>query len=445
MRNKIKKIMYYVPFVLIFGSAIAQAVAQDAFIQNLALVEGGNNPSATNSTTTSVGLYQMNQGAFEAVGLVSNDTGNWSSETFAPNPYGITNLSQLEANPAAQTYYAEQYTAQTYQAQSSYASTYLGQTVNGQVINQSALLTCGYLLGAGGCHQYLENGGEVIDNGVINQTLTNNANARIANGSQFDSTNETNGFTAVAAGPGNVNIGAGQANAAFAAVYCDPAIAKAQYNDGLAAVTQATVLADNSTTGYTFVDGNGVLQDSGLNGGTAAQSLLTGPNSFELTSCVDRLLSNPFNVIFQPPNLGALLSQLENVACNKAQSLFASVTQPITSALQDTSGYGGFYPGLGIGSLTGTVSSSASVGSGNGINIGVGGSSVNTSLSQIYNGNLNLNQDSSTLSTGLSNGLNIPSFSSTSGSSTTIGTTSGNAFANGLFGSNSLNTVTIGN
>ena len=88
------------------------------------------------------------------------------------------------------------------------------------------------------------------------------------------------------------------------------------------------------------------------------------PSTFSNMSCLDKLLSGGLDIIFQPPNLSAIISAIENAVCAKAQDLVNQAKAPIVAAISSAtssvsgsgSALGDIIPGVNIGSLTGGLS-----------------------------------------------------------------------------------------
>jgi hypothetical protein len=146
--------------------------------------------------------------------------------------------------------------------------------------------------------------------------------------------------------------------AAMADGYCDPKVAQLQVDAAKAKIEQDGKLAQ-SDLGYSRLGGGGV--DSYLTD--------TEPSSFTGLSCLDKLMNSGTDIMFRPPSMSDLLSQIENAACAKANDIYQSVTQPINDSLYQTADLGGFFPGMNLGSLGGSVNG--------GIKPGMGGFEIN--------------------------------------------------------------------
>jgi len=151
----------------------AVAVAQTAtcgYMNYVAQQESGGNQWAAASGSTATGEYQMTQAALASVGLITQNSppsssnlgpnGNWNNVTFQPNQWGIQSRQDLMNNPQAQQALATQYEQQNWSAlQRNGTAGLVGtQSPGGTNLNEAAILDCGYVLGAGGCHQYLTTG-----------------------------------------------------------------------------------------------------------------------------------------------------------------------------------------------------------------------------------------------------------------------------------------------
>jgi hypothetical protein len=91
-------------------------------------------------------------------------------------------------------------------------------------------------------------------------------------------------------------------------VNCDPAILQQQQQNQLNAVNDAQALAKSN---YSIL-----------------------PEGMQQLSCIQNLMNGGFNLMFEPPNIGALISEAEQAACTEATSLYTQATQPLTNAIQ---------------------------------------------------------------------------------------------------------------
>lgn len=85
---------------------------------------------------------------------------------------------------------------------------------------------------------------------------------------------------------------------------------------------------------------------------------------FRTLSCLDRLLGSGVNVIFAPPDLGAILSAIESRVCGIAQQHVNRAIQPLSRSLQAGVDLDGMLPGIGLGRLTAGIAVSPHGGGG---------------------------------------------------------------------------------
>lgn len=98
------------------------------------------------------------------------------------------------------------------------------------------------------------------------------------------------------------------------------------------------------------------------------------PEALADLSCLERIMNSGVDIFFQPPNIGDIMSRIENAVCGAAEDAWATATQPINQALYRSVDMGGFVPGGG--SYGGGVNVGARRGdgrSGSFVNVGVGG------------------------------------------------------------------------
>jgi hypothetical protein len=376
------------------GATLSVGVAhaqEETFAQGELAQESGGNFSATNTSSTAIGGYQMTEAALASAGYITingpitaaDDNGNMSNVTWTGQG-GITSESQFLASPAAQTAAFNTYAGQTWSADQSLGiSNDVGQTVGGQTLNQSAILGGSYLLGAGGMQSYIANGGQVWETAsgapcsagsagcTFNQSLTQNAQSYIANASQEDSSAITGADATVAeSAAGTSDAGGGSTSS----LYCASSVATLLQQGSLQYVQQQQALVTNPSTGFTLLNGNSIAQAAGLLPG--ASSIGGSSGNFGEFSCLSNLLGGNLNVLFEPPNLSALLQELENAVCSAGEQMVQNLVQPIEPNMYDSTNLGGFFPGMSLPSLGGGISTSFSQGgSSSGISVsGLGGS-----------------------------------------------------------------------
>jgi hypothetical protein len=75
-------------------------------------------------------------------------------------------------------------------------------------------------------------------------------------------------------------------------------------------------------------------------------------------------LSNMFNfsnldIMFTPPLMGNMMSQITNMTCQQGLSAISAIANPISSAIFQTAGMGGFMPGMNLSSYAGSLNGAA--------------------------------------------------------------------------------------
>lgn len=375
--------------------AIGGARAQSAspWISNLASQESGGNFAQTNPASTAIGGYQMTEAALVASGYAkyagpttAADYNGADSNLVWTGKDGVTSTQSFLANQQAQTNAATAYSQQLWSTlnQQGTASQYIGQTVAGQKINQSAMLTGAYLLGPNGMQSYLQNGGQVYTTAAgvpcsagssgcsYNAALTAVAQKRISDGSQYDASSITGGYTQVAASQGTLPAGSSTPGN-VGSLYCAPQVATLLQTGSEAFLNQQKQLVASPATGYTTLNGNSLLQAGGLAGGASQLGGLTG--SYSQYSCLSNLLNGNLNVGLNLPNLSSILSGLLNEVCQAGANMVSQALQPIDQNLYQSTSIGGFFPGISV-PLAGGVSTSFNQGGSTGVTInnGMGGS-----------------------------------------------------------------------
>jgi hypothetical protein len=177
---------------------------------------------------------------------------------------------------------------------------------------------------------------------------------------------------------------------AVVASYCSQQVQALLATNASQQIDARTAIAGSGQTGYTLMNGQGVMNAAGLsslfgNTGSSSSSSSSGSITGTMTggymkmSCIDRLFNGGPSLIFNPPNLSSILNMLQNLVCAEANQMFSQLMQPISQALGQASamggssmlGGGGFFPGLSLASLGGGINSG--VNNGGGISIGIAG------------------------------------------------------------------------
>lgn len=365
-------------FFFALGLITTIAWASDLTSVILQLESSGN--YQTNTGNGAYGGYQQTKIALEDIGYINKD-GTWNSSAS-----GASSLSDYLSCSSCQTkgevaFLQKQW---SYMNSNGDVSKYLGTTgSNGITYNQSALLECANQMGAAGCNDYLANGSNCT-NAMCKLALSQNSHfvADLATASEGDSSAITGGNTVVnnsaLASGGSVSTATATAELAS---YCAKEVQALLSKTGEQAIDNRVTLASNSETGYTLMNGKGLLDDALANGGGIGNltgtsgssssgssssdddvtSLLGGTLSnagYRTASCLDNILSGITSLggLFSNFNLNSILSQLENMACSQVQSQFSNFVQPAYSFISNLNGDlqvggGGWMPGMQIASV----------------------------------------------------------------------------------------------
>lgn len=132
--------------------------------------------------------------------------------------------------------------------------------------------------------------------------------------------------------------------------YCDPSVSQAQNAIAQKYVQNMQEIATSGEFGFS------------QNGGQAISSGQRSQNGYFGSSCLDKLMQGTRDMLFKPPQLGQLLSQLGTMfgggsggsggstsGCNAADSVLKQVTNSMPSGIFQGVGNGGFFPQMGFG------------------------------------------------------------------------------------------------
>lgn len=370
--NNRGKVFLKIAFV-IFAISIPSGTALSAgFVDAVIQRESTNNYSAASPTTSALGGGQILFGTAVGAGIVggrsSGGTGlsGWNNaqwNTPFAQKWGISSTQDFLNNHLAQQDAIRSVAAMNYRGLGD-TSNLLGVTKNGVTMNQATLMECAYTLGGGGCRAYLTNTGlgDKSAEYFQNQAAANRLDQRMSSAASLDVSDITGqamtpgGGTAVSPTTGQLLPGV---TPAIAGLYCDPQILSAIQTLGAQEVDRRMALALDGRTGFSTLNGNGVLAAAGLGSGTfgapgSPGSVGGGGTSFFSMSCLDRLMNSGVGGlanIFNPPSWGEiqrlLLTAASNFVCSKANQLFQTVTQPLSQALYRSVSVDGFSPGMG--------------------------------------------------------------------------------------------------
>ncbi len=149
-----------------------------------------------------------------------------------------------------------------------------------------------------------------------------------------------------------------------AGMYCNTTSSSVLSTVASNTVSNAVNLASNPTTGYSLANGSSILNP------TAGE--------YSEFSCLNNLFNQGLNIVFSPPNLSAILNELIQAACTKAESYIQTALQPLDQGFYQSANIDGFSPGFGVATElnnSGTIGTSV-----NGINTGL---SPNNLVNQI--------------------------------------------------------------
>lgn len=407
MSKKNKLIKCLSLFLLtVFISVTPLPAFAEAYLDIVGKIESSGN-YATNTGNGAYGKYQFQKKTLQGMGYI-NQNGTWTGKD------GLNSMSDFLACSTCQDNAALNYSKATWAELNNrgIVDDFLGtQTSGGVTLNEGALLECAHIMGGSACSDYLRNG---CSSATCQKYLAANPGfeKNLARASEGDVSAITgkNGLTV-----DNSSMAAGGTvsnNSALAQIasYCAKEVQALLNTAGEQAVNNHVTIAGNSETGYTLMNGQGLLDDALKNGGgignltpgatsdSDVSSLLGGTLSnagYRTASCLDNLLNSITSVggVFSNINLGNILTQLQNQACSKAQSQFSSIVQPIQSEISNLNGNlqvggGGFLPSMQIGT------------------IGLSNSSNNTTFRSMLENNSDWYKANAN-SNGLSNSLNV--------------------------------------
>lgn len=339
-----------------------------------------------NTGTGYIGAYQMGNAALQTTGY-KDSRGNWTGKN------GATSQAAYLSCNACQTDSAISYDRHVWSAlQSNGAANLVGTNKNGVVMNESSIEECGYVLGPGGCHEYLTSSPGSYSPGLQRALAKNpTIDSIMAKASQVDASGVTGHFTKVdnAAAAAAAKDGAisGGAAAAQIATFCAKEVQELMAQAGEQEVARRTALANSGKTGYTLMDGNGILEDAGVDGkgkgGILSKNALK-QYGYEARTCLQNALDSISGVgsFFNKPDIASLVNQAINQACGMAMSQMQNFASPLYNKVSELNNYayvggGGYMPGMQLGSL--------SVGSGGGGTNGCSNGTCQFSLGSLIN------------------------------------------------------------
>ncbi|AOG03301.1 hypothetical protein [Bosea sp. RAC05] len=255
---------------------------------------------------------------------------------------------------------------------------YVGAAFNGGTIDASALLSASRIAGPVVLDGFLRTGqtsDQATTQAIIQAlTVTGIDVSGITGVSASQSTNSTSSYNPTSSSdpygfssdPNNSSIAsqltqvlAGNTNGQFGSagnssnVACDQSIASAQVASAQQFVNNMVTIATSGDLGFS------------QNGGQAVSSGQRSQSGYFGSSCLDSLMQGKSDLLFRPPQLGQLISQLSSMfggggsgsggsgssggGCGNAPSILSQVAQSMPSAIFSMTGNGGFLPHLAFG------------------------------------------------------------------------------------------------
>lgn len=137
---------------------------------------------------------------------------------------------------------------------------------------------------------------------------------------------------------------------------CDAQLERMQIASAANYVQDQSTLA-TSQAGFTRKDGQGAMQSFTSeigNGGRPMSSGFTGMN------CLGNLFNfSNLDILFKPPLMNNMMSQLTNMRCQPASSGAAGIGQTLATNFFQTRGMGGFLPGMNLSQYASGVNGAA--------------------------------------------------------------------------------------
>ncbi len=264
---------------------------------------------------------------------------------------------------------------------------YVGAAFNGGTIDASALLSASRIAGPAVLDGFMRTGetSDPATTQAIIQALTVTgidvsgitgvpANQSTNSASSYSPTSSSSDPYGFSSDPNNSSIASqltqvlsGNTNGQFGSagnasnVACDQSIASAQVASAQQFVNNMVTIATSGDLGFS------------QNGGQAVSSGQRSQSGYFGSSCLDSLMQGKSDLLFRPPQLGQLISQLSSMfggssggsggsgssggsggsgssgGCGNAPSILSQVAQSMPSAIFSMTGNGGFLPHLAFG------------------------------------------------------------------------------------------------
>lgn len=162
-------------YLALFVTVVWAGTTYADYLRALADRESSMNPSANNSQTHYIGLFQMGEAALQDIGVYGGDgtrtndwTGAWTGK------FGATSQAAFLASPDAQlkAITAYQQTVWNKYLVGNGAGAYLGKTINGIPITESGLIAAAHLVGAGPVLTWLRSNGATAPADAMGTLMT---------------------------------------------------------------------------------------------------------------------------------------------------------------------------------------------------------------------------------------------------------------------------------
>jgi len=209
---------------------------------------------------------------------------------------------------------------------------YLGGMLGGLRLDESAMIAGVLSIGAGEFDALLNGGGLNTASTTAGTELV----SAMTSAAGIDLSYLTGSYTE--GGGGSVSARAASASGATAgAEACDAGVSSEMASNGKAYVDGIVQAAMSGEYGFSKIQDLNPTSGSG-----------TG---FAALGCLDKLFQNAgSDLLFKPPSLGSLTTQLQNWVCGEAASVAEQVAGAFGNGeIFNTASLGGFYPGANFG------------------------------------------------------------------------------------------------
>lgn len=210
---------------------------------------------------------------------------------------------------------------------------FLGGMLGGLKLDESSMLAGAMSIGASEFDNLLNGGGLGSSSSGTGQELL----GRMTSASGLDLSYLTGSFTSGGGGTTSISSLLTGGGASSGSGECDPSVASALASGGKKHVDNIVTAASSQQYGFSKV--GDLTGTSGTGSGFAA------------LGCLDKLFQNAgSDIMFKPPSLGSLTTQLQNWVCGQAESVQDQVAGAFGSGeIFQTAGIGGFFPSKTFG------------------------------------------------------------------------------------------------